>query len=121
MPSRAAGLMLVSTDATGTERLSREARQIAPHLDPMYLAPGEAQRREPVLAADVAECRLDIGYPVEPGAATRAYAALAESKGAHLRIGSAATLLVGGGRVTGVHTEAGDIVAGAVIVAAGPW
>ena len=58
---------------------------------------GSALRElEPSLAPDVAACRVGIGYPVVPAAATRAFAALAERRGATVRIGREARLVVRG-------------------------
>lgn len=58
----------------------------------------------------------------DPVGATRAWAALAARHGARLVRGTRVLdLLVAGGRVQGVRTERGDLVAPAVAVAAGVW
>jgi len=83
---------------------------------------GEAlQRLEPSLAPDLAACRLGIGFPVAPASATRAYAALAEARGARLRIGDEVRLALEGDVAVGV--DVGGLVQafGSVVVAAGPW
>ena len=49
-------------------------------------------------APDLWACRVDIGYPVMPGASTYAYATLAESRGAVVRMGRAASLEIRGRR-----------------------
>ena len=76
---------------------------------------------DPALAADLVACRLEIGYPVAPASATRAYAALAEHFGASIVIGGEARLAVRDGVAVGVEVDGGLIEAGAVVVAAGPW
>jgi len=73
------------------------------------------------LAADLAACRLDIGYPVAPASATRAYAALAERLGASIVIGGEARLAVRDGVAVGVEVDGRLVEAEAVVVAAGPW
>jgi sarcosine oxidase, subunit beta len=58
----------------------------------------------------------------DPGALTQGYAAIARRVGAGFTLGTRVTaLLHDGGVVTGVRTEAGDIHAGAVVLAAGAW
>ena len=76
--------------------------------------PGPALRGlEPALADGLAACRLEIGYPVAPASATRAYAALAERLGVTIVIGggvrsrSAAAMAVGRRASTGVTSRPG--------------
>jgi glycine/D-amino acid oxidase-like deaminating enzyme len=76
---------------------------------------------EPTLAPGVAACRLDIGYPVGPAAATRAYAARAERAGVGIRVGAEASLWWRDGRVEGVVVDGSRLSAPEVLVAAGPW
>jgi glycine/D-amino acid oxidase-like deaminating enzyme len=75
---------------------------------------------EPTLAPDVAACRLAIGLPVEPAAATHAYAAWARRLGVDVRVvGCAARpwldrqLLRGVALDDGGHVEAHDVVVAA--------
>jgi sarcosine oxidase, subunit beta len=57
-----------------------------------------------------------------PVAATRAFADAARRGGADVREGVTVTkILHDGHRVTGVATDGGEIAAGAVVLAAGPW
>ena len=76
---------------------------------------------DPALADDLVACRLDIGYPVAPASATRAYAALAERLGASIVIGGDARLAVRDGVAVGVEVDGRLVEAGSVVVAAGPW
>ena len=48
------------------------------------------ERLEPALAPGLWACRVGIGYPVQPGASTYAYATLAERRGVTIRQGRAA-------------------------------
>jgi glycine/D-amino acid oxidase-like deaminating enzyme len=118
---RPAGLLLVSTDADGTERMTREVATSNPQLEPSFLGTAELHRLEPAIGDGVVACRLDIGYPVEPGAATRAYAALAGRHGASIVTGAAAALLIEDDRAVGVRVGDDVIRAGSVVVAAGAW
>jgi glycine/D-amino acid oxidase-like deaminating enzyme len=76
---------------------------------------------EPDLAPGLAACRLAIGYPVAPGAATRAYARLAEARRATVRVGAEFGLATRGDVIVGVDVGGRVEPAGAVVVAAGPW
>jgi D-amino-acid dehydrogenase len=127
LPPTPAGMLMVTPDAEAARALTAEVAAALPALDATYLAPGAVSALEPAIAADIAGCRLGIGFPVEPMAATRAYADDARRAGATLREGIGAVPLVQHGRVHGVETTAGDgapgvrIRADTVIVAAGPW
>ena len=78
---------------------------------------------EPSLAPDLAGgFRSSDGWALDPATTTLAWAEDARRAGAELRTWTEARRLrVDGGRVTGVHTDAGLLAAGAVVVAAGPW
>lgn len=119
--SEPVGLLLVSPHAALVRALAAGLVAAFPELAPEVVE-GEALRDlEPGLAQDLAACRVPIGYPVPPAAATYAYATLAERLGARLRLGRAATPVVEGGRVVGVRVDGRIEPAGAVLVAAGPW
>ena len=94
-----------------------------PELGPEFVDPEALRRLEPALAHGVSACRLPIGYPVPPAAATRTLAALAERRGARVEVGRAvAALNRSGDRTTGVRlTDGTSVPAGAVLVTAGPW
>ena len=90
-------------------------------MRPRFIDPDEMRTLEPALAPGVAACRLDIGYPVGPAAATRAYAARAERAGVEIRVGGEARLWREAGRIAGVAVDGERIAAADVVVAAGPW
>jgi glycine/D-amino acid oxidase-like deaminating enzyme len=122
IPATPAGLLSVTHDVDGVRAMTAELLRTHPHLRPTFVAPDDMRRLEPAVAAGVAACRLDIGYPVGPAAATRAYAARAERAGVEIRIGRSAGLWREDGAVVGIRMDDGDaITAGAVLVAAGPW
>ena len=121
MDSEPAGLLYATLDHDVAARLTDELSAAHPLLEPRLLEGAALRELEPALAPEVAACRLPIGYPVEPGAATRAYAALAERRGVDVLVGAAASLLWGAGRAVGATVDGQDIAAGSVVVAAGPW
>ena len=122
-PAEPAGLLLVGLDPAGPRRVATDLAATWPELRPAFLDEAAANRLEPALAPGVSACRLELGYPVPPAAATRAMARLAERQGARLVVGQAVTgILRAGNRATGVRlADATSVPAGAVLVAAGPW
>ncbi|MGZ9276866.1 MAG: NAD(P)/FAD-dependent oxidoreductase [Candidatus Limnocylindrales bacterium] len=117
-----AGLLSVTHDAAGAGRQADALAASHPSLRPVFLTPDEVRRLEPSIAPGVAACRLEIGYPVAPAGATRAYASWARRLGVDIRLGVVATPWVVDGRVRGVIGADGThVVAGHVVVAAGPW
>jgi glycine/D-amino acid oxidase-like deaminating enzyme len=122
LPSEPAGLLLVSSDADLARRLAEGLTETHASLSPTFLDPDAAHALEPALARDVAACRLAMGYPVAPAAATRAYAAWANRLGVEIRQGEYARPWLESGRVAGVESANGErFAAGQVVVAAGPW
>ena len=122
LPAEPAGLLLVTHDPDLAKGLASELAISHPGLSPTVLGPGEAHALEPSLAADVSACRVEIGYPVAPAAATRAWAARARTLGVEIRVGDAARPWLVSGRVAGVELANGErMPAGDVVVAAGPW
>jgi glycine/D-amino acid oxidase-like deaminating enzyme len=122
LPREPSGLLYVTFDAEAVARLAETLARTHPELRPRSLPPGEARRLEPELAEEVAACGLEIGFPLGPLAATRAYARYAESLGVGIREGASATPWLSGGTVAGVQFADGTRVAsGSVVVAAGPW
>jgi D-amino-acid dehydrogenase len=122
LPDAPAGLLSVTHDVDGVRRLADALAVSHPGLRPTFLSPDTVHRLEPGIARGVAACRLDIGYPVAPAAATTAYAEWAARLGVVVRIGSAATVWRAGGRVAGVALADDERIAAAdVVVAAGPW
>jgi glycine/D-amino acid oxidase-like deaminating enzyme len=122
LPGAPAGLLMVTHDAEVAARLAAALAETHAGLLPRFLGPDEIRAVEPSLAAGVAACRLAIGFPVAPAAATRAYAAWATQLGTDIRVGEPARPWVESGRVAGVELASGSrLVAGQVVVAAGPW
>jgi glycine/D-amino acid oxidase-like deaminating enzyme len=121
LPSEPAGMLLVSEREAAVRRQAVAIGDAFPTLGPEVLDPRALERLEPSLAPGTWACRVEIGYPVMPGASTYGYATLAEQSGAELRMGRAATLEVRGDVVIGVRVDGRFIPAGAVLVAAGPW
>jgi glycine/D-amino acid oxidase-like deaminating enzyme len=121
MPAEPAGLLSVTHDVDGVRQLTGSIAATHPGLRPRFIDPDEMHVVEPTLAPGVAACRLDIGYPVGPAAATRAYAARAERAGVEIRIGHEASLWRDADAVRGVVIDGSTLPAGDVLVAAGPW
>ena len=117
-----AGLLLLNRDPDAAANQARRIAHAFPELEPELIGPSELQQLEPSLAPGPAAVRLSTGFPVPPAAATTAWAALAEDRGADIVIGSAARPVVRDGRATGVVLGDGSTIAAqAVLVAAGPW
>ncbi len=122
LPVDPVGLLSVTHDVPGAERLATTLAASHPGLRPTFVGPDEVVRLEPSLARGVAACRLHIGYPVAPAAATRAYASLARRLGVQMRLGLGARPWIVDDRAHGVLVDdGGRIGAEAVLVAAGPW
>ena len=117
-----AGLLLLNRDPDAAARQVSRLADAVPELDPVLLDPDGLARIEPSLVAGLSAVRLETGYPVPPAAATEAWAALAEERGARLLVGARGRPVADGGRVSGVAlTDGTTIAAEAVLVAAGPW
>ncbi len=115
------GLLSVTHDPAVARAEAATLQRQHGHLEPTYLDPDALRALEPAFAPGVAACRLDIGYPVQPIAATLAYAAAARALGVEIREGTAASPWVEASRVRGVRlTDGSTIPADAVVVAAGP-
>lgn len=122
LPAQPVGLLSVTHNVDVARRLADALAMAHPRLEPTFLDPAAARAAEPALGPGVAACRLAIGYPVAPAAATRAYATWARTLGAVVREGAEAQPWVVGDRVRGVRLADGStILADSVVVAAGPW
>jgi glycine/D-amino acid oxidase-like deaminating enzyme len=121
LDDRPAGILLLGTDGAWLQGRAAAIGAANPDFRPAFVDAAALRRLEPGLADDLAAVRLDIGYPVAPAAAARAFAVLARARGADVRAGVAATVARDGRRAVGVSTTDGVIEAGAVVVAAGPW
>ena len=115
------GLLQVGHDLAVAEAIAAAWRETDPTTQPEVLDGEELRRLEPALAADMVACRLRIGYPVAPSAATLAFAAEAERFGATVVIGQEARPVVEDGVAVGVDVGGSLRPAGAVVIAAGPW
>lgn len=117
-----AGLLLLNRDVDAAETQAARHREAVPELAPRFLAPEDVARLEPALSPGFAAVRLATGYPIPPASATRAWAGLAEQRGAKIRIGSSARPVIERDKAVGVELADGtSIGADAVLVAAGPW
>ncbi|HET9085751.1 MAG TPA: FAD-dependent oxidoreductase [Candidatus Limnocylindrales bacterium] len=121
LPAKPVGLLSVTSDVDGVRRLTDAIAATHAQLRPRFISPDEMRLLEPSIAPGMAACRLDIGYPVGPAHATRAFAARAERAGVEIRVGTSASISRIGGRADGVAVDGERIRAGDVLVAAGPW
>jgi len=121
LPDAPAGVLML---APGQGQLDGPLSAIArdcPELEAMLLEPADVRRLEPGVAEGLWACRLETGYPVQPIAATRAFARRAFAGGARFHEGETAWPWVTGGRARGVLASGVRRPAGAVLVTAGPW
>src|SRR6266480_7681749 len=88
------GLLHVGRDLRAVQAISDAWRATHPATRPEVVTADELRRLEPALADDLVACRLRIGYPVAPAAATLAFAAEAEHAGAKIVIGQEARLVI---------------------------
>lgn len=117
-----AGLLNVTHDVDGARRIATAIGVTHPDLRPTFVSPHDLRRLEPSIADGVAACHLEIGYPVGPASATRAYAARAQRQGVDIRTATAAAPWVERGQALGaVLADGVRVPAGNVLVAAGPW
>lgn len=116
-----AGLLFVGHDRAAATAAQRAWSSTWPETRPEVLEGAALQAVEPAVGPDLVACRLEMGYPVAPSAATQAFASVAIAHGVDVRIGEAASVWVVDGRAIGVRVR--DVLepAGTVIVAAGPW
>jgi len=118
------GLMLIGRGEAAFEaagELVNAWSSAYPATKPRLVAGSSLRALEPTLADGLAACRLDVGYPVAPAAATSAFAALAAARGARIVVGSdVRPVLVHEGTVA-VEVDGRREPAGAIVVAAGPW
>ena len=121
MPAEPAGLLAVGWEERQAAGIAAGWEAAYPETRPEVLTGASLHALEPALAPDVTACRLAIGYPVVPAAATRAFSALAEAAGAQIRIGLDVGLALRGGVAVGVELDGRVEPAGSVVVAAGPW
>ena len=121
LPDEPAGVLMLSSEREALAPAVEEIGRDCPELEPALLDPAELRAIEPGVAEGLWACRLATGYPVEPIAATRAYARRAFSAGARFHEGETAWPWIIGGRVRGVLAAGVRRPAGAVLVTSGPW
>ena len=114
------GLLHVGRDRAVVEAIAAAWRATDPTAAPEVIGGSQLRRLEPSLADDLVACRLAIGFPVAPAAATLAFGALAERAGVRIVIGDARPR-VRDGVAGGVTVNGREEPAGAVVIAAGPW
>lgn len=120
MPREPSGLLYVGRQPEVARRMAAAWAAAWPTSRPEVIAGDDLLRIEPALAPDLVACRLAIGFPVAPAAATHAFAAIAARHGAETRFGKARPEIAAG-RVVGVRVDERVEPAGAVLVSAGPW
>ncbi len=121
MGERPAGLLEVAASEAAVRDEAAAMAEWYPELTPTVLDPAALRRAEPAAADGLWGCLLDLGYPIAPASGTYAFASLAESRGAVVRAGRAATLELAGDAVVGVRLDGELVPCGAVVAAAGPW
>jgi glycine/D-amino acid oxidase-like deaminating enzyme len=121
LPSTPAGVLMLARERAALASAADEIRSDWPELDPTLLGGRVLHELEPRLGTRVWACRLETGYPVQPAAATRAFAERAGRAGALLHEGRVAWPWVRGGRTRGLVAGPEHCAAGAILVAAGPW
>ena len=121
LPDEPAGLLMLGPERGELVEAAAEIGRELPELRPAVVEGGELTWIEPLLAGDLAGCRLETGYPVRPADATRAFARRAHALGVPFREHEEAWPWTGSGRVRGVIAGGMRRPAGAVLVAAGPW
>jgi glycine/D-amino acid oxidase-like deaminating enzyme len=122
MPDQPAGVLMLNRDPDASRRQVERLTAAVPDLDADFMDADAVAAAEPSLVPGFAACRLATGYPIPPAWATAAFGRLAVRRGARFRIGSAAQPWIQDGTVVGVRLADGTkVVAGAVLIAAGPW
>jgi sarcosine oxidase subunit beta len=118
------GFLLAARPEDVEQLEANVALQQAVGINTRIVSPQEVKELEPHISIQgiaAAAYEPESGY-ADPAATTTAYAGRAKELGARLQLDTRVrSLLVEGGRVTGVDTDRGTFQAGAVVVAAGPW
>jgi glycine/D-amino acid oxidase-like deaminating enzyme len=120
LPAEPSGLLYVGRRVEAAREAAMAWAAAWPATRPEMLAGEDLRRLEPALAHDLVAFRLAIGYPVEPAAATHAFAALARRRGVEIVLGDARPEIEDG-RAIGVRVDGRVEPTGAVLVAAGSW
>jgi len=117
------GLVVAATSEAAAALCETIAAQRAAGVAVTHVAAADLPTLEPHLAPDLAGgARYPADAQVQPIAATALLLREARTLGTRVLTGTRVTgLLRAGDRVTGVRTPSGDLPAGAVVNAAGPW
>ena len=121
LPERPAGILTLGRDADAIRATVTGWQASHPWLGASFVDEAALRQLEPSLAPGLVACRLDIGYPVAPAAATHAFAAVARANGATIERATVERIVTEAGRVQGVIADGRRLEAGAVVAAAGPW
>lgn len=121
LPERPAGILTLGRDADAIRATVTGWQASHPWLGASFVDEAALRQLEPSLAPGLVACRLDIGFPVAPAAATHAFAAVARATGATIEYATVEEIVTEGGRVRGMTADGRRLDAGAVVVAAGPW
>lgn len=121
---RKGGIVVATTEAGAAPLLAFAGSQRAAGVDARELGVADAIALEPELNPRITAA---VHYPedaqVQPVIMTEALLASARRSGAvvHTGVEVIGALRDASGRISGVRTSAGEISAGAVLIAAGPW
>ncbi|MDT0444761.1 NAD(P)/FAD-dependent oxidoreductase [Streptomyces johnsoniae] len=117
------GVIVAATQASAEALTGLTAGQRASGVTAVDLGAAELPEYEPYLSrALVSGAYYPQDAQLQPMLAVAHLLRLARQRGAEVRTGTEVTgLLRDGERVTGVRTRDGDVAAGAVLNAAGPW
>ncbi|GHH83667.1 NAD(P)/FAD-dependent oxidoreductase [Streptomyces capitiformicae] len=118
------GYLLVAADEEGMDRARGHGHALSEVGFPAHeVGPRELRELEPGLASDLAGAvAVEGAHALHPVLAATALAGRAARAGAEIRTHTPVRgLTADGDRVTGVVTDDGPLMAGAVVLAAGPW
>jgi sarcosine oxidase subunit beta len=117
-------LFLIRDDATLRRFTVAAEMQRSLGVDARVLQPDEAAQLAPGIAVEglVGATFCPQDGIADPGGLTQGYATVAGRAGAEILLETeVAEILTRAGRVTGLRTHDGDVDAGAIVNAAGPW
>ena len=120
-PAEPTGLLYIGRNEPLAARTAADWATTWPEARPEVLEGAALRALAPAHAPDLVACRLAIGYPVGPSAATHAFADGARRRGAEVVLGAEVALASERGRVVGVRRDGSVEAAGIVVAAAGPW
>jgi sarcosine oxidase subunit beta len=117
-------LFLIRDEASFRRFTAAADMQRSLGVDARVLAPDQAAELAPGIAVEglVGATFCPQDGIADPGGLTQGYATVARRAGAEILLETEVVeILTRTGRVTGVRTQSGDVDAGAVVNAAGPW